>query len=306
MKFSIIVPAYNSERYIEQCLYSLFSQDYPKKEYEVIVADGGSTDRTLEIAREYEAKILHVPNKAISDNKNKASKVAKGRYLLFTDSDCAVDKEYLKFAEALLKKYDCVGGFYLPAKNSSWVARGWLLLERKKAGFVSWVVGGNMAIRKDIFVRVDRFDDSLDTAEDADFCYRLSENGFRIYNSPSLKVFHLGQSDNLIKFFRKEVWRGNCLVKMLKKYGGREMSSFLLTFYHLFMLLFAAVSFFIDKHLVLYSMVLFFTPSFIQAILKSLRVRSLFWLPSLFMLLVFYHAARAMSLIAYSQFKELF
>lgn len=48
MKFSIIIPAYNMELYIAECVGSLVNQDFPKEEYEIIVVDDCSTDKTLE------------------------------------------------------------------------------------------------------------------------------------------------------------------------------------------------------------------------------------------------------------------
>ena len=58
MEFTIILPTYNNEKTIEECLESIFSQRYPKKEFEVLFIDGGSSDRTLEIAKKYPVKIL--------------------------------------------------------------------------------------------------------------------------------------------------------------------------------------------------------------------------------------------------------
>jgi len=52
MKFSFVIPAYNSGKYIKPCLNSIFKIDYPKKDYEVIIVDGGSKDKTLEIIKQ--------------------------------------------------------------------------------------------------------------------------------------------------------------------------------------------------------------------------------------------------------------
>lgn len=56
---SIVIPTYNSERVLPQCLESIFRQDYPRKKVEIIVVDGGSTDRTVEIAKSFNAKIIY-------------------------------------------------------------------------------------------------------------------------------------------------------------------------------------------------------------------------------------------------------
>jgi glycosyltransferase involved in cell wall biosynthesis len=53
---SVVIPTYNSERTLRECLESIKNQDYPKNKIEIIIADGGSTDRTMEIARKYTNK----------------------------------------------------------------------------------------------------------------------------------------------------------------------------------------------------------------------------------------------------------
>jgi glycosyltransferase involved in cell wall biosynthesis len=60
---SVVIPTYNSEKTLEMCLESIANQDYPKDKIEIIIADGGSIDRTLEIARRYTDKIFNNPLK---------------------------------------------------------------------------------------------------------------------------------------------------------------------------------------------------------------------------------------------------
>lgn len=307
MEFSIIIPTHNSEKYIKTCLDSVLNINYPKKQYEIIIADGKSKDNTLKIAKKYSTKIINVPNKSISNNKNTASKSAKGKYLVFIDSDCVVGKDYLKIAEKLLKKYDCVGGFYKPVKNVSWVAKGWLLLEKTRISSADWIVGGNMIIKKDVFTKINGFDNKLITAEDTDICYRLKNNGYSIFNEPRLEIFHLGQTSTLISFFKKEMWRGNSLIKMLRKYRKEEILSFIINSYHLFMLLFLVISLFFVNSLVIYSsLFLLVFPSFALTLLKSIKNKKLFWFPAFFILLLVYYIARGLSLVRYNQFKDLF
>ena len=58
MKLSIILPTYNNERTIEECLESIFMQKFPSKEFEVLFIDGGSNDKTIEIAKKFNVKII--------------------------------------------------------------------------------------------------------------------------------------------------------------------------------------------------------------------------------------------------------
>jgi glycosyltransferase involved in cell wall biosynthesis len=58
LEFSVIVPALNEETYIEACLKSISRQTLPRNSYEIIVSDGGSNDRTVEIARKYADRVI--------------------------------------------------------------------------------------------------------------------------------------------------------------------------------------------------------------------------------------------------------
>ena len=87
---SIIVPVFNAEKYINRCIDSILCQEYT--DFELILADDGSTDASGEICDSYAAgdsrvKVFHKPNTGVSDTRNFALKQARGTYLQFVDSD---------------------------------------------------------------------------------------------------------------------------------------------------------------------------------------------------------------------------
>ena len=90
IKISIIIPAYNAEKYIRECFDSIVNQDY--RDYEVIVINDRSTDNTLEICKFYEKKyqnfiVLDQMNQGQSAARNNGVKISRGKYLFFIDSD---------------------------------------------------------------------------------------------------------------------------------------------------------------------------------------------------------------------------
>lgn len=92
LKLSIIVPVYNVEKYLERCVDSLLHQDIDKSEYEIILINDGSTDRSFEIAQQLKRKhpnivLLSQENKGQSAARNVGLNIAKGKYILFVDSD---------------------------------------------------------------------------------------------------------------------------------------------------------------------------------------------------------------------------
>ena len=86
MKLSIIIPAYNAEAYLPQCLDSILAQEH--RGCEVIVVDDGSTDGTVALLERYpDLKVIHQENRGMSTARNRGLDEARGEYILFVDSD---------------------------------------------------------------------------------------------------------------------------------------------------------------------------------------------------------------------------
>lgn len=108
MKVSIIVPVYNTEQYLEECLDSIQKQSY--KNIEVILVDDGSKDQSGAICDRYAAAddrfvVLHNTNHGVSYSRNHGLKVATGEYICFVDSDDMVDENYVQFLLDAAQKY---------------------------------------------------------------------------------------------------------------------------------------------------------------------------------------------------------
>lgn len=109
IKISIIVPAYNAEKYLERCLDSLVNQDLPTGEYEVIVINDGSTDRTEAILHEYSGRYSNVhyvtiENRGVSEARNYGCREARGKYFLFVDADDWIQSNVLQYVYDSLEK----------------------------------------------------------------------------------------------------------------------------------------------------------------------------------------------------------
>lgn len=107
---SIIVPTYNVERFIANCLDSLLDQDIPKEDYEILVINDGATDRSAEIAATYSDRynnviLIHQENKGLSGARNTGIPLAKGKYTYFIDSDDYIAQNTLGLIISLLEDY---------------------------------------------------------------------------------------------------------------------------------------------------------------------------------------------------------
>ncbi len=111
MKFSIIVPVYNTEKYLRKCLDSIFKSSY--KNYEVIIINDGTKDNSEKIINEYLKKYQNIKyikqkNMGLSVSRNKGIKESTGDYLLFLDSDDYIDKDLLSTLNTLIKDEDVI------------------------------------------------------------------------------------------------------------------------------------------------------------------------------------------------------
>ena len=102
MRLSVIIPFYNVEKYIAQCLDSVYAQDIPESEYEVICVNDYSPDNSREIVLEYQKQhsnlilIEHEKNKKLGAARNTGLRAAKGKYVWFIDSDDYIKENCLK------------------------------------------------------------------------------------------------------------------------------------------------------------------------------------------------------------------
>ena len=100
-KFSIIIPVYNVEKYIKRTLESVFTQS--EKDFEVILVNDGCTDKSIEIAKKFDVNIIESKHVGVSEARNIGVKHAKGKYLIFLDSDDYWNKDLLKEISKSLK-----------------------------------------------------------------------------------------------------------------------------------------------------------------------------------------------------------
>ncbi|WP_288887385.1 glycosyltransferase family 2 protein [uncultured Eubacterium sp.] len=107
MKYSIIIPVYNVENYIDDCMVSILNQDY--LDYEIIIVDDGSQDSSGEkvdfYAENYDkVRVFHQDNSGVVSARRYGLKESKGEYVIFIDSDDYIEDGYLSYIDNIIKK----------------------------------------------------------------------------------------------------------------------------------------------------------------------------------------------------------
>lgn len=207
---SIIIPTLNEEKYLPRLLESIKRQDY--KNYETIVADNHSIDKTVAIAKKYGCKITKggLPG----PGRNEGAKVAKGDLLLFLDADVIIPDGSLKklLEEYTRKKIDIAVCLLKPQEKRSVQASliysfynsGILLLKE-----LDYPAGMSfMLIKKEIHKEVKGFNPSIKFGEDTDYLNRASKFGkFGILKSKKILVSpRRFKNDGWLKTSLKYVW----------------------------------------------------------------------------------------------------
>lgn len=175
---SIIIPTLNEEKSLATLLESIKKQNY--NDYEIIVADAGSVDRTLEIAKEYNCRII--PGGLPAKGRNDGAKVAKGNLLLFLDADAVLPNNFFERSlEEFKKRKLQIAAFCLlplPKKRIKSFAFNF---------FYNWPIlilenilphlSQGAFVERELFKKLNGYDESIKIAEDHDLARRAKKIG---------------------------------------------------------------------------------------------------------------------------------
>ena len=189
MKISIIIPVYNSSLTLKECLEAIFDSSF--KNFEVIVVSDNSSDNSVNIAKEYQCKIIELPqNRGPGFARNSGAQIAKGDILLFIDSDVIIDKVALnslddKFSD---NEVGVIQGIYshkpiyknaaTQYQQSFYCYYSWHV----NIKYTSSLITNCFAIRRQIFIDLKGFNTNIKraTSEDEEFGYVLIDKGYKI------------------------------------------------------------------------------------------------------------------------------
>jgi len=187
-RISVVIPTYNEEKNIRRALFKLNHQTIPREEYEVIIVDGGSQDRTCEIAEEMGAKVIMQKRKGIGGARNDGFLAAKADFVATTDADCIVPNQWLElFLEDFQKtQVVAVTGPDGPIEKSWKSNLIYFLFRYYIQGLTLFgyygTAGPNSAFRKSVFLKIGGYK-SLPYNEDVEISLRIKKLGKIVYDA---------------------------------------------------------------------------------------------------------------------------
>jgi mycofactocin glycosyltransferase len=200
---SIIIPTRDRAQSVVECLESVYSQDYPPNEIEIIVVDDGSLDETQKLVSAFPCTVLTNPeSRGQSYCRNLGARQAKNEILAFLDDDCVAGRTWLRDLTPCFQwdGVGAVGGYVDGYSNQSLLDRyekefsrlnlGKYILRGVKDPSTFFIPTCNMLVRKKAFDETGGIRETLHIGEDVDFCWRMRDAGWRALYIPAGMVRH--------------------------------------------------------------------------------------------------------------------
>ncbi len=211
-RISVIICSYNGSATLSQCLHAVHQLTYP--DYEVILVNDGSTDRTEEIAlRDPLIRLINTENLGLSTARNVGLRAATGEIVAYIDDDAYPDSDWLTYMASAFRvsAHAGIGGPNIKPNDGRFLATcvdnapgnpTHILISDQEAEHIP---GCNMAFRREALEAIGGFDPRFETAgDDVDVCWRLHDRGWTLGFSPTAVVWHHRRSS--IKRYWKQQW----------------------------------------------------------------------------------------------------
>ena len=237
MRISVVIPTYNEEAHLGECLQAL--REGSRKPNEIIIADGMSNDRTVAVAKEYGANVVMNEKRHAAGGRNAGIAVATGDVIAFLDADCVPDRDWLKEVERAFEaeNIDGLGTFIEPAPTDNIYEEFWghLSLEEERSygsqayyitekSMKTAFITASCAYRRELLIRLTGFSDYFaNNAEDIDLCWRALDAGAKLKYEPRAKIIAHSPRD-LKGICRKSFRNGVSSSKIQKVYSTKRVN----------------------------------------------------------------------------------
>lgn len=232
-KVSFIIPAFNAEKSIAQCLEAIFGQ-VNTVTYEVIVVDNGSSDRTFEIVKNLPVRVFFEGNRGAASARNRGLQEARGQLIAFLDADVIIARDWLYEAMKVFEQQwiDVVQGPNVPASD---VPTSFMLQFRRELiagntnGSFNYLTNASRGlpqlntaamIMRSRFIKQHAltFDVSLQRCEDTDFALQLLYKGAHFFEAPQMRS-EVYDSRSPWQYLRRSFFNGRYTALVMHHWG---------------------------------------------------------------------------------------
>lgn len=225
---TVVVPVRNGAEDLRALLAALEQQTLPRDRFEVVVGDDGSGDPAIAAvaATDGHVRLSTGPPLNSYAARNRAARTSRAPVLAFCDSDCRPDPAWLEAGLAALDRGDLVAGlvrFTVPDERTIWTLLDMdTFLDQERAVTIGRGVTANLFVRREVFDRVDGFDDRLPNQGDYDFVARCVAAGCSVSFSAEATVWH--PTRNRARSFLRKLWAVNRMYATREARAGRRPS----------------------------------------------------------------------------------
>ena len=252
---SVCIPTYDSAKTLRVCLDSIFRQTVKPKE--VLICDGGSTDRTLEILKEYPVKVVATDVKGVGSARNVLASAASGKIIAWIDSDVVIPINWLELREKIHRErpeIDCLSNLtgFMDVKEAIERSKIPISLEKIVLNPSEKISQSALTTKRDVIQRAGGYDPLIEWGEEWDLRIRLLRIGANLYRTEACLAYHI-RSERFLKWTerfllhdlrpRDLIFAGNFICFLSKygpwyiRYNPRHFVTFLLRLWLLYSLL---------------------------------------------------------------------
>jgi glycosyltransferase involved in cell wall biosynthesis len=211
---SVVIPTYNSEKTLAKCLRSIKNQTY--KNIEIIIVDKNSRDKTVEIAKNYNAKIFQL-NAERTEAKNFGLRKAIGKYVCFIDSDMELTKNVIEECVNLIEKDEKIGGIIIPERSVG--GSFWAKVRDFERGFYAGTeIESARFFRKDLAEKVGGFDEDIIFFEESTLPQKMEKLGYNVKARVNAEILHHEEDFSIWKWLKKKYYYGKTASIYREKY----------------------------------------------------------------------------------------
>jgi glycosyltransferase involved in cell wall biosynthesis len=262
-KISVVMPVRNEEHHIGAVLERLLEQDYPSDKFEIIVADGHSTDRTREVAADYakrtpvSVRIVENPRRLSSAGRNAGVRASSGEIVVFVDGHCFIPGRHLLYDTARVMQERAVDALARPQPlRTPWnndfqdavaSVRESALGHGRDSTIYSMTYSGRVdptsagaTYKRTLFAELGYYDEQFDACEDVEFNHRVKAADKECYIDPTLAIFYVPRT-SIRRLFTQMARYGKGRARLAHKHPqARSVTQYvpaLLTVYALMLVL---------------------------------------------------------------------